>query len=75
MYHIIEFTQDFLVELVIVSRDRPTRTLIQQGSRLEVEILPYVIESRHGPIETADLFLADGAIICRVPFASFVFVD
>jgi hypothetical protein len=75
MYHTIQFFTDFVADLE-VSPQRPLqRVLIQKGSRLLAELKPYVAESRHGPVEMADLFLEDRSRVRAVPFACIAFVE
>jgi hypothetical protein len=75
MYHAIEFSKQFTVDLEISPRDRLERLLIRKGSRLQAQIKPYVIEGDDGPVEVADLYFMDGTTIRTVPFAFFSLVD
>jgi hypothetical protein len=74
MYHTIEFSGDFLIDLETCPRHPLERVRIRKGSRLRAQVKPYVVEGRDGPVEVADLFFADGTATRRVPFASFCFV-
>jgi hypothetical protein len=74
MYHTIEFSGDFFADLETSPRHPLKRVRIRKGSRLRVQVRPYVVESAYGPVEVADLFFADGTATRRVPFASFCFV-
>jgi hypothetical protein len=75
MYHTIEFSDEFMCELEISPKHWLERLLIRFGTRLQVQIKPYVVETGKGPVEVADLFFADGGTTRMVPFASFSFVD
>jgi len=55
MYHRIEFLTDFVADLEISPKHRLERTLIRQGSRLQVQIKPYVLETEEG-------LLAEGTV-------------
>jgi hypothetical protein len=59
MYHTIEFAEEFTVDLEISPKHRLERMLIRRGTRLQTQIKPYVTETEDGPVEVADLFLAD----------------
>lgn len=72
MYHTIEFGEAFLPELTIPP---PRRPLIRRGARLLAEVHPYVVDTAEGPVEVADLFLAEGTIVCRVPYRCFAWVE
>jgi hypothetical protein len=75
MYHTIEFPADVIVDLE-VSRNQPLEKVrFQKGTRVQVEIKPYVIETKKGLVEVADLFFDNGRISRRMPFAKFVLVD
>ena len=51
MYHIIEFVNEFIVDLEISPRHRLEQMLVQRGIRVQARIKPYVAESEVGPIE------------------------
>jgi hypothetical protein len=73
MYHVIEFIGAFTVD-VEVARNKPLeRMIIQKGAQVRVELRPYVVETKDGPVEVADLFLEDGTAIRMVRFACFRF--
>jgi hypothetical protein len=75
MYHTIEFAEDYLADLEI-SRNQPLERLrIRRGSRMRVQMRPYVVELAEGPTEVADLFFEDGTATRKVPFSCFNFVD
>jgi hypothetical protein len=75
MYHTIEFAEDAVVDLEISSKHWLERLLLRRGTRLQVQLKPYVVETEAGPVEVADLFFIDGTTTRRVPFAWFSFVD
>jgi len=75
MYHTIAFADDVQVDLEISPKHRLERTLLQKGTRCEVQIKPYVVETNDGLVETADLFFADGSVARGVPFGCFSFVE
>lgn len=75
MYHTIEFAETFLPDLEISRVRRPVPALIRQGTRLQAEVHPYVVDTKTGPVEVADLFLAEGTIVCRVPCRCFALVE
>ncbi|HMF19058.1 MAG TPA: hypothetical protein VKE98_17750 [Gemmataceae bacterium] len=75
MYHCITFLADVIVDVEISPTNWLERLLILQGSHLQAQIKPYVVETANGPVEVADLFFEDGTATRRVPFAYFSFVD
>ena len=75
MYHTIEFTADFTLDLVISCKLPMERVLIAKGSRVQAQLRPYVVEEKDGPVEVADLFFEDGTAAQGVRFACFAFVD
>jgi hypothetical protein len=75
MYHTIEFIAEFTGDREISRKQPLERVLIPTGTRVRVQLKPYVVEGEDGPIEVADLFFEDGTGTRGVPFASFSFVD
>jgi hypothetical protein len=75
MFHSIEFHVAVLVDLETSPANWLEQLLIVQGTRLEVQVKPYVVETDQGPVEVADLFFADGTATRGFPFAFFSFVD
>jgi hypothetical protein len=75
MYHNIEFRLKGIAELETPGKQHLERLVIKQGTRLRAEIKPYVVETKRGPVEVADLFLDDGNVARTVRFATFRFVD
>jgi hypothetical protein len=74
MYHTIEFPEELMVDLEISPRHWLERMLIRRGTRLQAQIKPYVVQTKDGLVEVADLFFADGTTTRMVPFESFSFV-
>jgi hypothetical protein len=75
MYHTIEFATDLVVDLEWSPRHRLEQVLLSEGTRVPVQLRPYVVEGARGPVEVADLFFEDGTAARGVPFACFTFVD
>lgn len=75
MYHTIEFSAEFTVDLEISRKHWLERMLIRRGIRMPAQIKPYVVETEDGPVEVADLFFADGTTTRMVTFELFAFVD
>jgi hypothetical protein len=75
MYHTIDFAVEFMADLETSCWDRLEQVLIAKGTRLQARIKPYVVETREGPVEVADLFFQDGTTARRVPCAYFCFSE
>ena len=75
MYHSIQFALAITVDLETSPKQWQERVAIRQGTQMRAQIKPYVVESKHGPIEVADLFFEDGTTARMVPFAHFSFVE
>ena len=75
MFHKIEFRLRGLAELETPGKSRLEQLVIKQGTRLNAEIKPYVVETRRGPVEVADLILEDGSVARAVRYATFSFVE
>ncbi len=75
MFHTIEFNGELTVDLEISRRHRLGQMHICRGTRLQAQVRPYVMETKQGPTEMADLDLADGASARKVPFYLFRFID
>ncbi len=75
MYHTVEFRVDFAADQEISPKHGLERVLLRKGERLLTQLKPYVVETGEDVTEVADLYLADGTTMRRVPFASFAFVD
>ena len=74
MYHTIQFCAEFVALPEVVPQGQRRRALIRKGDRLKAQIRPYVVETKRGPAEVADLFFEDGTATRNVPFAYFAFV-
>jgi hypothetical protein len=75
MYHTIEFAEELKVDLEISAKQWLEQMLIRKGTRLQVQLKPYVVETGDSLVEVADLFFADGTTTRSVPFKAFSFVD
>jgi hypothetical protein len=75
MYHTIRFTADIWVDLEVSPKQSLERLLLRAGDRVPAQLKPYVVETRAGPVEVADLYFADRTASRRVPFAYFSLVD
>jgi hypothetical protein len=75
MYHTIEFAAEFVALPELPPPHRRQRALLRKGDRLKAQVRPYVVETRRGPAEVADLRFEDGSVARRVPYRCFCFVD
>jgi hypothetical protein len=75
MVHAIQFRWVVVAELDRPGRADRQRVIIRVGTRLHANIKPYVVESREGPVEVADLRFEDGSVARAVQFAAFRFLD
>jgi hypothetical protein len=75
MYHTIQFAAEFVALPEISPQRHRLRALIRKGDRLKAQVRPYVVETKGGPAEVADLFFEDGSMTRRVPYRYFSFVD
>lgn len=75
MYHIIEFKKRGTLDVENLPKQRLEKLQIRPGTRMLVQLQPYVIETDEGPVEVADLFFADGTASRAVFFSGFSFVD
>ena len=75
MYHTIELAVDLLVDHEISPKHQLEQLELRKGTRLSVQVKPYVVEGEDGLVEVADLFFEDGTATRMVPFAFFSFVD
>jgi hypothetical protein len=71
----IEFAAEFVALPELPPQQCRQRTLLRKGDRLKARVRPYVVETKRGPAEVADLFFEDGTAASRVPFRCFSFVD
>jgi hypothetical protein len=75
VYHTIELAVDLLGDHEISPKHGLERLRLCKGTRLSVQVKPYVVEGEDGLVEVADLFFEDGTATRMVPFAFFSFVD
>jgi hypothetical protein len=75
MYHRIEFRLRVVAAVESAGKGRMEQVIIKPGTRLLARVKPYVVESKLGPVEAADLLLEDGSLARGVRFASFSFLD
>ena len=75
MYHTIEFAAEFVARPELPPPERRQRALIRKGDRLKAQVRPYVVETKRGPVEVADLSFEDGTAARRVPYRYFRFVE
>lgn len=75
MDHLIEFATAFTADVEVSPKHRLEQVRIRQGDRLQVTLLPHVLETTAGPVEVADILLPDGTLTRNIPFSCFRFVD
>jgi hypothetical protein len=75
MYHTLEFTAEFMIDLEVASNQPLERLRLRKGSRLLAQLRPHVEETEWGPVEVADLYFENGTTIRSIPFGGFRFVD
>ena len=75
MFHTIEFNVTGMIDIEVGRKQPLERLCVERGTRLRVEVRPYVIEAADGPSEVADLYLDNGSVTRAVPFAFFAFAD
>ena len=75
MYHTIQFAAEFVALPEVMPQGQRRRALIRKGDRIKARVRPYVVETRRGPAEVADLLFEDGSMTRRVPYRCFAFVD
>ena len=75
MFHTIQFAAEFVARPEIAPRRRRLRALLRKGDRLKAQVRPYVVETKRGPVEVADLSFEDGTAARSVPFRCFRFVE
>jgi len=75
MYHTIRFAAEFVAQPELPPRHRRQRALIRKGDLLKAQVRPYVVETKRGPAEVADLYFEDGTAASRVPYRCFSFLD
>ena len=57
MYHTIEFNVTGMIDLEVSARQPLERLCVERGTRLRVQLRPYIIEAADGPADVADLML------------------
>jgi hypothetical protein len=75
MYHTIKFRVKRRVDLEVSKKHALESVLIKAEIPMRAQIKAYVVETKNGPVEVADLFFEDGTATRAVPFAVFSFVD
>lgn len=75
MNHLIEFNLGFTADLEVSPGQRLERLRIEEGTRAQVQLRPYVIETDSGPVEVADLYFEDGTVTRQIRFEQFRFVE
>ena len=75
MYHTIKFDTDITVDSEISPKHWLERVHIKRGVPLRAQLKPYVMETKDGPVEVADLYFEDGTVTRHVPFQCFSFVE
>jgi hypothetical protein len=75
MGNLIEFRIDLIADLELSPKHRLERVRLRRGTQVQVCIVPRVVETVMGPIETGDLHFADGSIVRHVRYENFRFVD
>jgi hypothetical protein len=75
MYHLIEFAVEFTADLEVSPKQPLERLRVHKGTRVRVQLKPYVVETNQGPVEVADLFFEDGTATRMVRFGYFSFVE
>jgi hypothetical protein len=75
MYHRIEFQVAFIADVEISPRHRLEQLRVRRGTRVDASLRPCVVETAKGPVEAADLHVADGTVLRQVPYEWFRFVD
>ena len=65
MFHKIEFRLRGLAELETPGKSNLEQLVIKQGTRLNTEIKPYVVEGRRGPVEVADYLVVEVSAVFR----------
>ena len=75
MFHTITFAADLRIPLARGTENRREQLLIPKGAPLRARVWPYVVEGEDGPVEVADLLLADGTALYALPCECFSFVD
>ena len=75
MYHLIEFAVDVVIDFEGERGRRRKQTVLPKGHRQRAEARAYVLETKDGPTEVADLLFEDGTSCRAVPYAYFAFAE
>jgi hypothetical protein len=75
MFHTIRFTVERKLDLERSRKQPVERVRVHADTCLRAEIKPYIVETRRGPVEVADLFFEDGTAARTIPYHCFTFVD
>jgi hypothetical protein len=75
VFHTIEFRAGFTADVAVSARQRLERVRIRKGTQVCVHLMPRIIETTQGPVETADICFEDGSVAHAVPFEVFRFVE
>jgi hypothetical protein len=75
MQHTIRFSVAFVASLETALGNQARKVLLREGGLFRVRLKPYVVETKGGPVEVADLYFDDGTTTRQVPFGFFHFVD
>ncbi len=75
MYHTIRFAREMTINLEGSSQRYLEQVRVGPGERRRAQVKPYVVETKTGPTEVADLFFEDGTVARAVRFVCFSFVD
>ena len=75
MFHTIEFNTKVVFDLQVSWSKPLEKVSLRKGTRLRVQIKPYVAETKEGFVEMADLYFEDGTATAAIPFAFFSFVE
>ncbi len=75
MYHTIEFNLTGMIDIEVSRKQPLERLCVERGTRMRVQLRPYVLEAADGPTEVADLFLENGSVTRAVPYSFFAFAD
>jgi hypothetical protein len=75
MYHTIKFDRTLTLVLETSPREPLAEMSIKKGTRLRAQVRPFVLETKNGPVEAADLFFEDGTATRGIYFSFFSFVE
>ena len=75
MYHTVIFVENWHADVERSANKPLERVLYRRGTRQRVQLGPRIVETKGGPVETADLYFEDGTVTRAVPYACFAFAD